>query len=326
MKKFVAGCFSALLLLGGPGACIHIPGPGAGKPELPYPYSRTCRVRGKRIHYLDTHPGGHERTLLVVHGFLGSTYPYLELAGLLRERMRVVIPDLPGFGYSEPPGEAVDLDSLTATLAEFAAALGLERFSILGSSLGATIGVRYAAAAPLTVEKLILCSPYGLESQQDAVKIATRWDRCLPLLAAVITRARIRRILRKRVVVDAAVITPELVDSYARPFSSRAGRRVIVQVMRTVVAEGGLDEPLSRLRQPVLVLLGGRDYLSGPDQVAEYRSRIADGEIVVLESYGHLFFYEDPETAAALISRFLDMTSCGQEDASPAATLPAVRP
>jgi pimeloyl-ACP methyl ester carboxylesterase len=288
-----------------------MPAAPAGTQNPPDPLFHTCRVQGRQVHYLDTHPGAQRPTLLIVHGFLGSSYPYLKLALLLSEHVRVVVPDLPGFGRSEPPAGEADLDGYVGMLTEFAAVVGLERFAVLGSSLGAVIGTDYTLAAPETVEKLILCSPYGLEAQGDNLKTLTRWDPLLPPLSALITRARIRRVLRRRVVVNEAVITPELVDSYARPFASRAGRRVVVQVLRTMVAGCALDEQLSLLELPVLVILGEGDYLSGSEELAEFPALLCRGEVVVLAGCGHLFIYEEPEAAAALILRFLETPLVG---------------
>jgi pimeloyl-ACP methyl ester carboxylesterase len=98
---------------------------------------------------------GEGLPLVLVHGATGSAEHWTATAALLRSRRRVVVPELPGHGLSDPPK---DVDWSTEALAEalhlVAEELGLERFALAGHSLGGAIVAEYAASHPERVAGL----------------------------------------------------------------------------------------------------------------------------------------------------------------------------
>jgi len=100
--------------------------------------------------------------LLFVHqlGIAGSSLHLAEVAPLLADRygLRVIAPDLPGFGGSRPlPGpEPYRPDALAGLLVELLDRLGIARAGCAGLSWGATIGCHLAALAPRRVAALVL--------------------------------------------------------------------------------------------------------------------------------------------------------------------------
>jgi len=101
--------------------------------------------------------------LLALHGWLDNAGSYARLAPLLAAQRQVIALELPGHGHSEhlPPGLHYHfVDYVRAVLAA-ADALGLERFDLLGHSLGAGIAALLAAAAPGRIRKLLLIEGLG---------------------------------------------------------------------------------------------------------------------------------------------------------------------
>ncbi|KZE40319.1 2-succinyl-6-hydroxy-2,4-cyclohexadiene-1-carboxylate synthase [Bhargavaea cecembensis] len=113
-------------------------------------------IRGIRVGYREAgRPDG--KPLVLLHGFTGSSAAWTAIAADLGE-YRLIMPDLTGHGNTEAPGaparyameeQVSDLDALFTRL-------GLERFSLLGYSLGGRIAIGYAAAHPEKVSRLIL--------------------------------------------------------------------------------------------------------------------------------------------------------------------------
>ncbi|GAA0682726.1 alpha/beta fold hydrolase [Dyella marensis] len=107
--------------------------------------------------------GGHRPPLLALHGWLDNAGSYARLAPLLAPHRQVIALELPGHGHSDhlPPGLHYHfVDYVRAVLAA-ADALGLERFDLLGHSLGAGIAALAAAAAPSRVHRLLLIEGLG---------------------------------------------------------------------------------------------------------------------------------------------------------------------
>ncbi|MHB1272771.1 MAG: alpha/beta fold hydrolase [Rhodanobacter sp.] len=128
--------------------------------------------------------------LLALHGWLDNAGSFALLAPLLAAQYRVIALDLPGHGHSAhlPAGAGYHfLDHVRAVL-EVADALQLDRYALLGHSLGAGIAALVAAAAPQRIERLLLIEGLGplgddgahtLQRFRDA--LAPRGDNGKPL-------------------------------------------------------------------------------------------------------------------------------------------------
>ncbi|HET6552592.1 MAG TPA: alpha/beta hydrolase [Dyella sp.] len=101
--------------------------------------------------------------LLALHGWLDNAGSYAYLAPRLAHRWRVIALELPGHGHSDhlPPGAHYHfVDYVRAVLAA-ADAMALERYHLLGHSLGAGIAALVAAARPERIERLALIEGLG---------------------------------------------------------------------------------------------------------------------------------------------------------------------
>lgn len=109
----------------------------------------------------------NEKKLLLVHGNLSSSVFFLPLLPELSKHYDVVIPDLRCFGDSDelPIDATRGYRDWSDDLAEFTSALGWDRFSLLGWSLGGNISMQFAIDHPDRLERLILLapgSPFGI--------------------------------------------------------------------------------------------------------------------------------------------------------------------
>ncbi|CAM9935535.1 unnamed protein product, partial [Phaeothamnion confervicola] len=160
-----------------------------------WPPSRFMSVRGVRVHYKDSDPDGRtaqgrrpKPTILLLHGFAGSTSSFDEIMPALAQRARVISFDRPGFGLTErvfPPtvaNTALPWASCVQTLgedpysAEFAAKIAwgiLDRLAIddtvvVAHSLGAQVALRVARMRPHSVRALVLAAPAVLSPLDGA--------------------------------------------------------------------------------------------------------------------------------------------------------------
>jgi len=96
--------------------------------------------------------------VLLLHGFPASSFMFRELIPRLAQTYRVIAPDLPGFGFTEVPGERqyiYSFDRLAATLNAFVQALKIKRFALYVFDYGAPTGFRLAMAHPDRVTAII---------------------------------------------------------------------------------------------------------------------------------------------------------------------------
>lgn len=115
--------------------------------------------------------------LLALHGWLDNAASFARLAPLLAVERRVIALDLPGHGHSAhlPAGHLRyhNLDQADHVL-DFADALGLARFNLLGHSLGAGVASLTAASAPARIDKLLLIEGLG-PLADDGLHTLSRW-------------------------------------------------------------------------------------------------------------------------------------------------------
>ncbi|HEX7324898.1 MAG TPA: alpha/beta hydrolase [Rhodanobacteraceae bacterium] len=125
------------------------------------------------LHWGDT----TQPPLLALHGWLDNAASFSHVAPLLAAHRHVIAVDLPGHGHSAHlPARArrYHIVDQVDTVLDFADALGLQRFDLLGHSLGAGIAALVAAAAPGRVARLVLIEGLG-PLADDGTQTLQRW-------------------------------------------------------------------------------------------------------------------------------------------------------
>lgn len=121
----------------------------------------------------DTHwvyyEGGQGPTIVLLHGFAADKNVWLETAKLLTPHFHLIIPDLPGWGdSSQVPDASYNIDAQAGRLDAFVQTLHLQRFLLVGHSMGGAIAGVYASEHPEHVAALALVDSFGLKGRQNA--------------------------------------------------------------------------------------------------------------------------------------------------------------
>ena len=288
-----------LLLSACAGREVIVNQPRTAVPSL----SKWCTIGDTRVHYLDSGRSDSDASLLIVHGYLGSTVAFSDLIDTLSRDLRVVMPDLPAFGASEVPECSLTMGYYVDFLGCFIQDVGLDRCYLMGTSVGASIAAHYTAEYPDQIAGLIFVSPFGLADQAGRMSRIRRWSAFLPLASSLVTRRRINRYLH-RSILNAELVTPELVDAYWKPFTTREGRRAAVEVTRRIVGSCSMEELLPRLEQPVLILIGSEDKLLCAGDYEKFRLLLAREQLEIVEASGHFLYLDSPEVVSRKIVTF----------------------
>ena len=118
-----------------------------------------------KFHYYDE---GDGEVVVLLHGSGTGASGYTNFknnfSALRDAGFRVILPDLPGYGFSsKPDNEIYSLQYFNKKIIEFVDALKIEEFSLLGNSLGGALSIGLALDHPARVKKLILMAPGGIE-------------------------------------------------------------------------------------------------------------------------------------------------------------------
>jgi pimeloyl-ACP methyl ester carboxylesterase len=267
---------------------------------------RVADVGGVRTRYF---VGGEGPPLVIVHGLGGAAVNFTLLAPLLARHHRVLIPDLPGHGRSEPLERAEDLTAYADHVAAVAELEGMFPAPVVGYSMGGVIALRLAVSRPESVTGLALVAAAGIVSVS---RRAESWLALTGVLrpAKIMTRFRGTFARRPRLrwlpfglwgAVDPPGLAPEGVLGFLEGPSQHtdvgmAGRALL------------RDDPrpdLDRVRCPVILVWGSRDRLVPLVDGFEYARRLR-APIRALPAAGHLLVGEQPHACAEILEGFLD--------------------
>lgn len=120
-------------------------------------YYRNIKINDLNLFYRESGNPDHP-TLLLLHGYPTSSHMFRNLIPILNKNYHVVAPDLPGFGFSDAPGNMefnYTFDNLAAVMQTFIEELKLERFAVYVFDYGAPVGLRLAMNNPHRVTGII---------------------------------------------------------------------------------------------------------------------------------------------------------------------------
>lgn len=269
-----------------------------------HPRGRFVDVDGRRAHVVDA---GHGPPVLLLHGFLHSSFTWRTTIDALAPRHRVIAPDLFGCGWSDRGPGDYSLDGLARWVEGVLAALDVGPLhAALGNSLGGALALDLALRAPARLGRLVLVSPLGARLPVPALPFRLlglpAFEPLFRLTAgnAGFVRRALGLVAYRRRAVDAEVLhgfTP-----LARP-----GSLLTATAMAAALgaASASIEARLPGLAAPALLVWGRHD---GVLPLA-YGQRVAGllpaARLEVFDDCGHCAHEEDPARFHALVDAFL---------------------
>ncbi len=275
---------------------------------------RELDLLGGTTRYWAYGPADATATIVVVHGFRGDHHGLEPVVAQL-PGIRILSPDLPGFGESTPMAEAAhDIAGYRTWLAAFVDRLGLGGdFVLLGHSFGSIVASA-AMAHGLPASKLVLVNPIAAPALAGPRGILTRLAVLYYRLGKLLPERLGFGLLRNRLIVRGmSVAMAKTRDAglrrwihaeHDRYFSRFADRRTVLEAFRASVSSD-VSHFAEEIHVPTLLVAADRDDIT--DVAAQHRlaARFPDATLVVLSGVGHLIHYEKPAEAAEAIRGFL---------------------
>ena len=146
---------------------------------------------------------GEGKALLCLHGWGGSHESFTELReAMCSDHVRIIAPDLPGFGESDDPSESWSVDDYANFVEELVKELNLSNVLLLGHSFGGRISIKLASRKCEWIDHLYLCASAGIKNREYVKKKIGAFLACignaifsLPLLKSA--KAYARKVLYK---------------------------------------------------------------------------------------------------------------------------------
>lgn len=256
---------------------------------------------------------GSGPSLLLIHGWGGSSRYWLGAFSLLTDHYDVIAVDLPGCGESPPPTGSASLDRLARSVIALADHLGLAQIAVIGHSLGAAVALLIAAGRPDLVRCVSLVS-FGLPRSADEAALFSginlllrnslaMWSPWLALWSPWIALTRPLNQMFWTTPPLPALLASAMVnrpleipyEAMALGVADLAAMDVRV-AMETASSTGDptVSAAAAMVRVPTLVISGRDDPLFPPEASSALARALPDAGLVLLDSCGHVPMAERP--------------------------------
>jgi len=256
---------------------------------------------------------GEGPVLLLIHGMGGNYENWAGVIEPLARKHTVIAPDLPGHGESAPGGGDYSLGALAASLRDLLVALGHERATLVGHSLGGGIAMQFAYQFPEMVERMVLVSSGGLGPEVSPVLRAAALpgaDMFISTTAGIGQRvgSTVGRGLSAIGLRPNADVT-EVLRGYGTLVDPDR-RAAFLATVRAVIGVGGQrihagDRLYLAQAVPVLIVWGARDPIIPAHHGEDAHRRIPDSKLVIFDDVGHLPQVEVPLQFVVALEEFL---------------------
>jgi len=260
--------------------------------------ARDARLaNGLRLRYVERGPA-NAPAVIMLHGYSDSSFSFSRVMPLLPDNLRVIAVDARGHGESDRPASGYSMDDFARDTIELMDALGIERATIVGHSMGSFIARRVAVLAPERVSGLVLAGA-GIRGDNDAVKSLREPVEALtdPIDEAFVREFQVSTIARP--------VPPEFLEKVigeSRKLPPAAWKGIFSGLMEYKGGEDGI-------KAPTLVLGGEKDAIFSVAEQRAIAQAIPGATATIVPGIGHSIHWEDPERFVSEVTAFIGRTS-----------------
>jgi pimeloyl-ACP methyl ester carboxylesterase len=255
--------------------------------------------------------------LVLIHGITASSDTWEDVIEPLAERYTVLAPDLLGHGLSAKPQGDYSLGAYASGLRDLLSALGHERGTIVGHSLGGGVAMQMAYQFPDRCERMVLVSSGGLGREVHFLLRAATLpgaEFVLPVLAAarVVDTGNALGAFLGRFGLRAGADLEEMWRGFAS-LGDVGARNAFIHTLRGLIEPGGqrvnaTDRLYLAQRMPTLLMWGERDPIIPMRHGRVASEQIPGARFETFPDAGHFPYRDEPRRFVKLLSDFIDTT------------------
>jgi pimeloyl-ACP methyl ester carboxylesterase len=268
------------------------------------------KVNGLRLHYFEW-KGRGTRPLVLMHGLRDYAYYWQDCANRLLDEFHIYAPDQRGHGESEFAAGGYLVWALASDLAGFVEAMGLERFDLVGLSLGSRVSMAYARENSLRLKHLVLADMGPQMARVGAVGLKDDMTSKADKPPSAFTLGDAHAFYRRQwpSLDDASIdrlIQNSLIAGEDGMYSNRYDRRLADITTKAAIPEiAFLWESLTRVKCAALVCRGEQSPILDDEISGRMVRALPDGRLYVFRDTGHSLPRLRPELFAEMTRRFL---------------------
>jgi pimeloyl-ACP methyl ester carboxylesterase len=272
------------------------------------------RIHGHDIGYLTA---GSGPVVILVHGIASSSTTWGRVMPGLAEETTVVAPDLLGHGTSTKAAGDYSLGALANGIRDLMGALGHERATLIGHSLGGGVALQFAYQFPSLCERLVLVGSGGLGKEVGFLLRALSFPGVEHLLVPVFAPAVLSRATSvvgwlRHVGLPFRPSFDEIWEGYGS-LSDGDTRRAFFRALHSVVGPGGQTvSATNRLHlaagRPTLIVWGDRDAIVPVQHARDAHEAMPGSLLHIFEGVGHWPQHDRPEEFVRVVLDFINST------------------
>ncbi len=281
------------------------------------PKTDLCYGDGTCIH---VHQRGNTQNpaLIFVHGSTASMHLWDKLVPHLEKDYHIILVDLPAHGLSQPQIlDDYSPSALVEAIHAVANNFDLDKFTYVGSSMGARLGWHYALAHQDRLSALIMMNPSGAEyinapslGPKPKIGLGVRVMQ-MPMMRPLVSNITPRILFKKQLqsmIYDDALVTGEMVDRYWELFRQKGNRRAAA-IRATTDQMPEKIQQLHKINVPTLIVWGEHDEVLPVQQSAYFKQTIKNSQLIIYKNAAHLPMEEIPAQVATDIDIFMSSIS-----------------
>ena len=253
-------------------------------------------------------------TVLLIHGLGGTRQTWRHLIAPLARNHTVIAPDLPGHGQSDPPAGDYSLGAHACALRDLLLALGHQRATLVGHSLGGGVALQTAYQFPERTDRIVLISSGGLGAEVTPILRAATLPGADTVVAGLSTiPSSVSRSLFGVIPALVGRSDGQVLADVLRGLSDQQQRRAFLRTARTVIDWRG--QTVSATRQlgllsdvPLLVAWGTGDKTIPPRHHHALAERVPHAVTVEIAGAGHYPHETAPVQLLSAMQTFLAAT------------------
>lgn len=230
---------------------------------------------------------GEGDPIILLYGLFGSVKNFDSLIRHLRQNYRVIVPIFPFYDM----GLCVDVFALTAYLHNLVEELELEKFHLLGNSMGGHIALLYTLTKPDKVQSLTLCGSSGLYENGLGDTYPRRRD-----YEYIKTKTQ-------QTFYDPAIASRELIEEIYATVNSRRALQIISLAKSTI--RHNVEKDLHKIKVPCCLIWGHNDTITPPQVAKDFKRLIPHSELHWIDQCGHVPMLETPTKFNSILDQFL---------------------
>lgn len=245
-----------------------------------------------------------EAAVVLIHGFPLTREIWEVQSDALARTWCVLRPDLRGAGTSSVPEGPYLMERLAADVAALLDAMGIERASLIGHSVGGYVALAFARMFTERVTRLALVAsrlradtPDEAATRRDIADRVEREGSIEPIIEAYLPRLLASRTFAER----------RDVVEHAYEIARRNAPAGAAATLRGMALRSSSEDIAADVDVPMLMIAGGRDQVVGVEEARSIVAKFPRGRLVICDESGHLPMLEEPE----LVTEALESWLCG---------------